>query len=567
MTSAPARPPSFWILALTTAAYALFLYLLLPPNVVLLDDDFGYLKSVIQTFQHRRPWTDDFLEPWNVATSSLSAVAFALTGNFHFSTYGLQAIFGAASLPALCALLCARGFSVRTTFVVAGLLLTFPVLLWRALEFTGMALYVPCLIWAIWAAERQRWGVFAFVFLLAIANRQSAAVWLALPGYAVLHAARSSRGAGLAQARAPIAVIFGGLAAIALLHAGMNSTDSQRMLLYETLSRFEFGVARRTIVSGAVVFFLAVGVSASLLSLSQRPPARRAAWPALFLLRWILVAVVLLVFDERSLAIIDRIDVGWRGGWLYTKLLVAVALAGWIGFHFRLRPAPVLGAAVSLILCSLRPSVWDYYFIDVALLGFFAVVPRPVNSAVPQAPGPFLFRHWKPAFLVALGVIGLFHLLSTLHLKSVLDEAHAITRLYERALRHGQLRQNETADAHFGFGGWHLFAHGIARRGNSHTRWFSALFTAPAKSVELAVAYPDSFPLRWRHENHTPPGTEVVPLAEHTACIAWFWRCHYQLQRRAPPAEPSTLGPDFRPIIFPLNDAEWRELAAGPPLQ
>lgn len=554
-------------MAAAIAGCGLLLYLLLPSSVILLDDDFGYLKSVIQTYQHGRPWTDDFLEPWSASSSSLSALLFALTGNFYFATYGLQVCFGAASLPAVCLLLSARGFSVRATFLLAALILTFPVLLWRALEYNGMSLYVPCLLWAIWAAERRRWGVFAVVFLLAVANRQSAAGWLVLPGWAVLQAFLPRSGASFASVRAPLAVIVGGLAMIALLFAVMNSTDSQRMLFGETFSRFDLSVARRSIFSGLVVVIVAVGLAVTLQTLGQAPVARRPAWRGLALVGLVVAAFFLLRLDVRALAIVDRADTGWRGGWLYTKLIVALALAGWIGFRFRLRAAPALCALASVGLAGLRPSVWDYYFVDAALLGFFSVAPGLAGAAEPQDSSLSFIRWWRPALLAGLACVAAFHALFTLHFKTVLDEAQAISTLYERALRKGLLRHNETVDSHFGFGGWHLFSYGIAKRGTNHGRWFSALRAAPVKSVELAIDYPDSFPRRWRHETHTIPDPKLAPLAEETARIAWFWRYRYVLQRRAPPAEPSTLGPDFRPILFPLNNAEWRELAAGPPLK
>lgn len=556
-----------WALAAALAGSGLLLYFLLPSEVILLDDDFAYLKSVIHTYQQGRPWTDDFLEPWNASGSSLSALVFALTGSFHVATYGLQACFGAASLPALCLLLSARGFSVRATFLLAALILTFPVLLWRALEYNGMALYVPCLLWAIWAAERRRWGIFAAVFLLAVANRQSAAGWLVLPGWAVLQALLPRSGAGFASARAPLAVIVGGLATVALLFAAMNSTDAQRVMFDNTLSHFDFSAACRSMVAGLVIVVIAVGLAVTLQTLRPVVAARGPAWRGLALLGLAIGVFFLLSVDLRRVAHVDRVDIGWSGGWLYTNLLVGLALAGWVGFCFRVHAAPAACALASVVLVGLRTSVWDYYFIDAALLGFFAVVPGGVRDGAP--PGSYLLflRWWRPALLAGLVLVAAFHALFLVHFKTVLDEGRALTLLYERAVRKGLLRHNEAVDVSFGFGGWHLHAYGLARRGPNPGRGFWKLFEAPVKSVELAIDYPDTFPQRWRRSACATPDPALAPLAEETFRVAWFWRCRYVLQRRAPPPEPSTLGPDFRPIIFPLTGAEWRELAAGPPLR
>lgn len=555
----------FLPLFLAATAYGLFISALLPAGVVLLDDDFGYLKSVIQTFQHRRPWTDDFLEPWSASSSSLSAVAFALSGNFYLSTYGLQAAFAAVSFLALCALFSARGFSPPATLALAFLVLTFPVLLWRALEYTGMALYVPCLLWAIWAAERRRWGVFAVVWLLAVANRQSAAVWLAWPAYVAFRTVRLRLGSWRAEAMPPGILALGGFALVAGLHAVMNSTDSQRLLLDQTIARFEPGSALRTVGAGTVFFLIGCGLSAALQTLSGSPPLRRTDWRETVFCATLAIGVLLLL-DERHLTVIDRIDVGSRVGWLYTKLVVLVSLGGWTAFRFHLRAAPTLCATASVLVTSLRPGTWDYYFVDAALLGFFAISSPPRAHALSPS-ATTLFRFEKPAFVVALAFAGLFHLRSALHLKTVLDEAHAVCSLYESALRSGRIRHHEITDAPFAYAGWHLYAHALSRRADVNTRWFSSLLSAPRKSVELRIAYADSFPLRWRNHDHASPDPDLPLLAEETVWIGWFWRGRYALQRVAPSPDPGPLGPDFRPIPFPMTNAEWRELASGPALR
>ena len=81
----PSSPhPSAGRAALWAAlAYGLVIYVTLPPEAIAINDDFAYLKSVVQTLQHGRPWTNDWLEPWSASLASLSALVFHATGRFH----------------------------------------------------------------------------------------------------------------------------------------------------------------------------------------------------------------------------------------------------------------------------------------------------------------------------------------------------------------------------------------------------------------------------------------------------------------------------------------------------
>jgi hypothetical protein len=45
-------------------AFGGLIVLTLPALVVVFNDDFGYLRSMLHTIRHARPWTDDWLEPW-----------------------------------------------------------------------------------------------------------------------------------------------------------------------------------------------------------------------------------------------------------------------------------------------------------------------------------------------------------------------------------------------------------------------------------------------------------------------------------------------------------------------
>src|SRR5690349_17121143 len=122
-------PPVIWVSGL----FGLLIYLILPSQVVVLNDDFGYLRSVLETVQHGRPWTDDWLEPWSASLSVLSALIFKITGSFYAATCGLQAVFAGAAFGGIYTLLRDRGLSQSTAIVAGGVVLLCPTLLWKSL--------------------------------------------------------------------------------------------------------------------------------------------------------------------------------------------------------------------------------------------------------------------------------------------------------------------------------------------------------------------------------------------------------------------------------------------------
>jgi len=77
------------ILVLIAIGASLSLWAMLPDGVVVLNDDFGYLRSVLLTAAKGRPWTDDWLEPWAASLSCISALIFKVSGSFRLATQGL----------------------------------------------------------------------------------------------------------------------------------------------------------------------------------------------------------------------------------------------------------------------------------------------------------------------------------------------------------------------------------------------------------------------------------------------------------------------------------------------
>lgn len=112
-TASLGRRPAAILTAVVALGFGALVYLLLPAEVTTVGDDFGYYRSIIETLQHHRPWTDAWLEPWAASLSTIAAIVFQLTGSFHLATYGLQAVLAALACGILCRLLQQRATRCR----------------------------------------------------------------------------------------------------------------------------------------------------------------------------------------------------------------------------------------------------------------------------------------------------------------------------------------------------------------------------------------------------------------------------------------------------------------------
>lgn len=543
-------------MAFAAASWGLLVLALLPRQIVVLNDDFGYLKSVVETLQHHRPWTDDWLEPWSASLSVLSAALFRVTGSFYFSTSGLQAALAAVSFWALGGLLRRRGNSLTAAVLLAAVILAFPTFLWKALEFTGMVLYTPCFLLALWAVERRRWFWFFAAYAVAVASRQSAVTWLVLPGYFFLRAlwlAPERRACGWL---APVLVIGAGAGWFLLLTLTMNLTHAQEVTTGEAFDHVDLPGIFGRLGAGALVYFLAIGVGAFFRTFG--PTAKdlpRRPWRGPLI--WVLVAatVAALLVDERGIAGHEFSGLGNASDWLYAKLLVVVAAAGWLGWRFRLRLEYVAGAAASLLLIGLRSALWDYYLLEVILFGIFSVAGMdPVNRSDPTAEEKvapsFFLRHAAVTLIAAAQLLFLFHL------KLTVDRAEAVTSVQEHALRSGARIPSESAGASFGYLGWHLYPYYITHDGEE-SRQFWGFIGYVQSSVRLGVQYDRTLPIALLTERDPGPDQALPIIGDETHRLGWFFHGRFVLQRRGPKPEND---PVHSAGNFPLNDAEWRRL-------
>ncbi len=142
---------------------------------------------------------------------------------------------------------------------VTGLLaLTIPTVFGKMMEYTGMALVLPCLLLAIVAAEKGWWRFFLCVWFVALATRQSAAAWGALPLIAAWERWRGRRSGFMV----PLGVWAGGVATYLLLLVLMNRTHAQSAVTAHMWENLRMGRAIELAGIGGVVFFSAAGLAA-----------------------------------------------------------------------------------------------------------------------------------------------------------------------------------------------------------------------------------------------------------------------------------------------------------------
>lgn len=528
-----------------------------------MNDDFGYLRSVVQTLQRGRPWTDDWLEPWAAGLSVLTALVFKLTGSFYFAVHGVIAGCAAVSFWACGRLLRDRGFARGPAAFVAVLVLSCPTILWKSLEFTGVVLYLPCLLLAVRAAERKSWGVFFGAWLLAASTRQSALVWLVLPLSEVgliFFAGGVER-----KTRAwlsPALVVAGGTGAFAGLQRGMNRTHAQSLLtdfgwghpwmhLTEHVGgeRF-FGVW----LTGGAIFLLAAGLGA----LACRALREEKAMVSPAGCAWGACALISVWFFP-GIAVEHASYVG--GGRFYLWGLAVLGAAGWVCGIARLSRPLLATAAASVAVISLRGVVVDYYLLDVAVLGFFCVRRR--DDALPEKTiGASRLR--RVIACVVLVPMMAFHLSALLGLQRRLDQSHALISLAETALRENTIQVSELSFAPFGYLGWEFFPYHITRSGKEDENLMRLTHYVGRGALE--------WERRWLRPGNreTRSGFEPVAprrrIAQERFRHGWLGEAEYTLWRVAPRdpvfAQLKLSPTEYRRPVFPLNDAEWRELVA-----
>jgi len=558
MRSPAARLPARLSLAVLAAAWAGVVLMLLPDTVFPYDDDVGYLRSVVQTLQHGRPWTDDWLEPWAASLSVVTAGLVALTGSFTGSVEAvLVAGAGLALVPAAL-MFERRGMPRAVAMLGAVVLLSAPTLLWKQTQFTSLAICLPAMFVALLAADRRAWVLFLAAYAVAVTSRQSAVAWLALPAWEVLRSwLRCGADSRWKRALPELATIVAGGGLYLAADLVMNETYAQRVMTTAMWSSVDAMRLVHGCAIAMVVFALAAGCGAFLGWCARPQAAADDGAPR----RWVAgvigfgvlaaglglprIAPIELELPLRELAGADAYRLG----------IVAIASAGWILGGWRVRWEYLAAGIFAGLLVGLRGSVWDYYLVDVAVLGIFALEQRA--GRVGATRNPWLRPVAMALGLVVAGVALAQHWATALRVKRVMDGSRALTILSEHALRSGRIGGDELSVAPFGFQVWHLYPP-FTRTVGADGRYiadFTGWLRPGALEVEVAGA-----PAGAAESVAVPDEGDIVA----TGVFRAMWRERHTFSlRRAAAAPPAELplpegGLDLQP--FPLNDEEWRRL-------
>ncbi len=569
-------------------------WLILPGMVVTLDDDFWYLRSVIKTIQKGRPWTDDWLTPWAASCSSISALLFKLTGSFKFAIhFQLAAAAGLAAMG--CGLFLKRQGTPAALAVAAPLLLlATPTVLFMFLMFTGVALYMACLWWCLLLADRRQWLWFLLPWGLAVASRQSAVAWLALPGWALLQEAWATRSwrPWTPAARRLLTLFAGAFLLMILLKRGMNPTEGQKLVLGSFGSVLFSAQSAIPFALGLLAWLAGFSV-AGLLRLPSVFKNRSA--PPTPRLRFVLVPVLAaagawgaLQFRTWTTNTHDCYNdpvTGWILPALGAVLGAALALTA-----ARPRLDASLAGLGSILLVALYGGRFDYYYNDALFFGLAAGFPcltqsktsspagsaPPPSAQVPVRPGKTGFS-WPFASALALVVLtastaAFWHARSAVRLATQQAHGAGTATLYEQALRSGKLQPNQVGMATFGYLGWLFQDYYAAHEGKTAPllggfsryaqNWDAGRGTGILCTLPKSLhPWRDLIPTRNRAALRDTPGVPVLLEIKYPL----FGQLLRYALLRGPSQEalPGTLilnPADFQRVPFPLNDSEWRHL-------
>lgn len=539
-------------------AFFLF-YALLPRGIVVINDDFGYLRSVLSTAAKGRPWTDDWLEPWAASLSVISAAVFKATGSFRWAIHGLQCVAFVSLCVAVLNVLRQRHYPSLTAALLTFALCLCPTLLWKSLEFTTLVIYVPCLIGAIGAATHERWGLFAGCACVALASRQSALAWFALPAIAVIQTWRASPAEWFNRSRGPLLACLAGGATWAVCEFGMNATHARHVMAGAIWGSFQLKVMLGWLGFALLLGLVCIGAANGLRWLAANPAPRNAdrgairpTWYGLLALG--LIATLIGVGAHSQVLLEHQLYAGnpaiyYLGGW------IGLAALGWLVGPMRLDLRFVGAAVASALLVSLRPATWDYYWIDTALLAFFSLA---IGSATATTDAPDQTASGRRSWIREAGaVVVLVAMLACSarwldRAKMVLDDGWARESLLEQSLRAGEILPSQLTGAPFGFKGWHLYPYLIQTREGA---------TANLAKFQDYVSE-DS--LTWETRGADNPNPIPDPqTVVRTGIYPIGWKRTKQqfiLRRASGTAAPLAIDyAQFHFVPFPLNDDEWRK--------
>lgn len=561
----------FLVLLLSSAGFGLFIWLLLPVGVVVCDDDFAYLRSTVETIRRSRPWTDDWLNPWAASTTMLSAATYGLTGSFKLAVHAVLVGAAATCFFGMSRFIRFQGYGVLTAVTVTTLFLMSPSALFMSLIYTSVPVYLAALWFCLTAFADKRWGWFLAFWVVGLASRQSAVMWMALPAAVCLANLLQLRNwrRVLMESSAPIAVVATGIMIFLTLKHTMNPTLGQKVILQSLGSGFS--LASIGVPFGASLVFLGIGSGISCwlaIPRSGRPLRWGARWPQVLMG---CVAGAAAGFWATS-ALSSTQSSGFFGGPDPYLIIVAALAGGGIGLR-PVRPNPLYLApagGITFLLC-LYSGTYDYYFNELFCFGFAAGL-TPVEGSTP---GDQAEKARYPRFenIAAAAIVLVFAFRTSVCLKIQQDYIWASNRGYELALRDGNLLPYQVGQASFGYLGWlweekyrkvigyknfedlagfrmwkeHWDGKSGTGMSVAYPRWLSK-----PKFIKAALTF-KSAAMPKEGQNICLCHAESAPLFGRSRMDVAIWRVDTGRPSPVP-------GDEGKRLSFPLDDSEWTQL-------
>ena len=550
-------------------------WVLLPGMVVALDDDFWYLRSAIQTFQKGRPWTDSWLTPWGASSSVVTALLFGVTGSFTMAVHLPLALSAGAGSAGMFGFLRACGVNKVPALTIAMLVLGTPTVLFMFLMYTSVAVYMGCLWVCVWLAKQGRWWGFLVVWGVALSGRQSAIVWLALPGMELLglmvRRGVDWRGADGREMRRLVMVLLLAGAWLGLLLWGMNPTRGQGQVLGDVTLE-SLGEMVPTVVMGLLAGSVGLGL-ASVGRVLRGMAAKAWSSGRLFgaIGMAVLAAGTMVWFVGATLDTHDCFRDPWTC-WVLGG--VAAGIVGCLAWSPpRVHWGCLAAGAGSLVLVALYRGRFDYYFVDALFFGIASGFWHHRERGVVEFRGGEggwgkwrKVREWSGRVVVGLLVI--WTVRSWVRLAVDQNRTAALIQMYEEAFDAGLLEVEEVGTAPFGYLGWLLIDCYDARlegKGGDIAGFLSLCRGWDGvKGTGVLMSYPK--PLnRWRELLPTRNST-ALKKAEGRVVLEKDYPILGSLEARFELKQVEAAG-EVREggrrrcgrVRFPLNDEEWRQ--------
>jgi len=546
------------VCALVGGGACISLWALLPSGVVVLNDDFGYLRSVLETAARGRPWTDDWLEPWAASLSSISALIFKASGSFRLATQGLQCVLWGVFVATVFRLLHRRHSSCWNAALLSFAICYTATLFWKGIEFTGLVLYLPCLAIATGATLRNRWGLFAVVACLALASRQSALVWFVIPAVACVEGYLSPNPGKLRQGIAPLMTCMAGAATFLICRFGMNESHAQRVVTAQVWESVQWTTAVGWLKFALLLGAICLGAANALKWLAGATDKYpKETTRAGFILRRLApISVLVALLCLRVYADVQQEHEFYRSPAALFNFAswIAIACFGWLIAPVVLNKRLFIAAFAAVLLVCLRSVTWDYYWIDAAFFAFFSAY-SPETKKIDSAGDSLPAKNRKLRSLAALAAITVALVSSVTWIdraKRMLDDCRAKEVLLEESLRAGEISPGDISVSPFGFIAWHLYPYFITIKADS--LGYIANFHSHLRPQNLAWETRSA-------NDHSPIANAGSVVRSGIFPTGWRGeRNEYILRRIAEPA------PAMLPIVpanyrfepFPLTDAEWR---------